>query len=207
MTVRRSSLIVTLVAQLALPACVVTDSRGRRRAEALGESLQPLRGERDLRQQDQRLLAALEARRGEITALIGPNGAGKTTVFNCITGFYKPTEGMITLTHPDGASFLLERLPDFKAGVAWYGALVGAAVRLALVGRGRLVRHFLAGMGAGLVLLLVAVPLCVFVARWASLRSLSTMMPSEARTRLLRSVIRMERISLKAVSRLSLTIA
>ena len=53
--------------------------------------------------------------RGDITALIGPNGAGKTTVFNCITGFYKPTEGMITLTHTDGAAFLLERhagLPD-----------------------------------------------------------------------------------------------
>jgi branched-chain amino acid transport system ATP-binding protein len=54
------------------------------------------------------------ARRGEITALIGPNGAGKTTVFNCITGFYKPTEGMITLTHPDGSNYLLERLPDFR---------------------------------------------------------------------------------------------
>src|SRR6476619_1426546 len=54
------------------------------------------------------------ARRGEITALIGPNSAGKTTVFNCITGFYKPTEGMITLTHPSGAQFLLERLPDFR---------------------------------------------------------------------------------------------
>jgi branched-chain amino acid transport system ATP-binding protein len=52
------------------------------------------------------------AGRGDITALIGPNGAGKTTVFNCITGFYKPTEGMITLAHPDGASFYLERLDD-----------------------------------------------------------------------------------------------
>ncbi len=38
-------------------------------------------------------------RRREITALIGPNGAGKTTVFNCITGFYKPTEGMLSLKH------------------------------------------------------------------------------------------------------------
>ncbi|GAU84049.1 branched-chain amino acid transport ATP-binding protein LivG [Bosea sp. BIWAKO-01] len=57
------------------------------------------------------------ARKGDITALIGPNGAGKTTVFNCITGFYKPTEGMITLTQDSGASFLLERMPDFR--ISW----------------------------------------------------------------------------------------
>ena len=54
------------------------------------------------------------ARRGEITALIGPNGAGKTTVFNCITGFYKPSVGMIRLRHADGATYLLERLFDFR---------------------------------------------------------------------------------------------
>jgi branched-chain amino acid transport system ATP-binding protein len=75
------------------------------------------------------------ANRGDITALIGPNGAGKTTVFNCITGFYKPSEGRIALAHgaaqvwdelaaltqrdarsitrPDGALFLLERMPDY----------------------------------------------------------------------------------------------
>src|SRR5262245_19413187 len=57
---------------------------------------------------------SFEARRGEITALIGPNGAGKTTVFNCITGFYKPSEGMITLTGRGGGSFLLERMPDHE---------------------------------------------------------------------------------------------
>jgi branched-chain amino acid transport system ATP-binding protein len=50
--------------------------------------------------------------RTDITALIGPNGAGKTTVFNCITGFYKPTEGLMHLTHPDGQGFNLERLDD-----------------------------------------------------------------------------------------------
>ena len=72
--------------------------------------------------------------RGDITALIGPNGAGKTTVFNCITGFYKPTEGRMALArqgiadqadvlsltrsgkkHMRGASgdlYLLERMPD-----------------------------------------------------------------------------------------------
>jgi branched-chain amino acid transport system ATP-binding protein len=83
-------------------------------------------------------------RAGTITALIGPNGAGKTTVFNCITGFYKPTEGRLALQHgdaalwnaleslteggergivrPDGALYLLERMPDYlvaqKARVA-----------------------------------------------------------------------------------------
>ncbi|WP_245480242.1 ABC transporter ATP-binding protein [Neorhizobium sp. NCHU2750] len=65
---------------------------------------------------------SFEAKRGEITALIGPNGAGKTTVFNCITGFYKPTMGMITLNRKNGNTLLLERLKDFeinkKAGVA-----------------------------------------------------------------------------------------
>ena len=82
--------------------------------------------------------------RGDITALIGPNGAGKTTVFNCVTGFYKPTEGRIAmiegsgvgpdtlrrltgsgrqwLTQSGGSAFLLERMPDheiaYRAGVA-----------------------------------------------------------------------------------------
>jgi branched-chain amino acid transport system ATP-binding protein len=73
--------------------------------------------------------------RGEITALIGPNGAGKTTVFNCITGFYKPSEGRIAFAHGDGAVweeldavtesgarrllrtggalYLLERMPEY----------------------------------------------------------------------------------------------
>jgi branched-chain amino acid transport system ATP-binding protein len=54
------------------------------------------------------------ASRGHITALIGPNGAGKTTVFNCITGFYHPTVGMIRLNHAGGETFLLERLLDFR---------------------------------------------------------------------------------------------
>jgi branched-chain amino acid transport system ATP-binding protein len=79
---------------------------------------------------------SFNARHGEITALIGPNGAGKTTVFNCITGFYKPTTGRIILApqgqpaqadidaltassrrwhiSSSGSVFLLERLPDFE---------------------------------------------------------------------------------------------
>ena len=76
---------------------------------------------------------SFEVGRGDITALIGPNGAGKTTVFNCVTGFYKPTEGRLALAREgiatpasvtaltrsaakhsrtaDGALFLLERMP------------------------------------------------------------------------------------------------
>jgi branched-chain amino acid transport system ATP-binding protein len=76
------------------------------------------------------------ANAGDITAIIGPNGAGKTTVFNCVTGFYKPSSGRIVLAPGGGRSendlaavtasgrrwrktaggavFLLERMPDFE---------------------------------------------------------------------------------------------
>jgi branched-chain amino acid transport system ATP-binding protein len=79
---------------------------------------------------------SFDVKSGAITALIGPNGAGKTTVFNCITGFYKPTAGRIALQRgapkmwstledltdsgkrgtasQDGALFLLERMPDYQ---------------------------------------------------------------------------------------------
>jgi branched-chain amino acid transport system ATP-binding protein len=80
------------------------------------------------------------AARGEITALIGPNGAGKTTVFNCVTGFYKPSSGRLLLCHgasptaeeldaltqsgrrwttaAGGPVFLLERMPDHEVAAA-----------------------------------------------------------------------------------------
>lgn len=50
---------------------------------------------------------------GEITAIIGPNGAGKTTLFNCITGFYAPTVGRLTL-EKDNQTYLLERMDGFR---------------------------------------------------------------------------------------------
>lgn len=49
--------------------------------------------------------------KGEIFGLIGPNGAGKTTVFNCITQFYKATEGSVYYTDPHGD---VHDLNDFK---------------------------------------------------------------------------------------------
>jgi branched-chain amino acid transport system ATP-binding protein len=39
----------------------------------------------------------LEVRELSIHSVIGPNGAGKTTFFNCVTGFYRPEGGEITL--------------------------------------------------------------------------------------------------------------
>jgi len=56
---------------------------------------------------------SFEAHSREITAIIGPNGAGKTTVFNCLTGFYKPTVGKLSLIR-DGHTYLLERMEGFK---------------------------------------------------------------------------------------------
>jgi branched-chain amino acid transport system ATP-binding protein len=50
----------------------------------------------------------------QITAIIGPNGAGKTTVFNCLTGFYEPTSGKLTMTHPGGKQYALERMPGYR---------------------------------------------------------------------------------------------
>ncbi len=52
---------------------------------------------------------SMEINKGEIVALIGPNGAGKTTAFNCITGVYEPTNGLVSFNgevivrnHPSG---------------------------------------------------------------------------------------------------------
>ncbi|MBR5292393.1 MAG: ABC transporter ATP-binding protein [Clostridia bacterium] len=52
---------------------------------------------------------SMEVNEHEIVALIGPNGAGKTTAFNCVTGVYEPTNGMISFygepmvcNHPQG---------------------------------------------------------------------------------------------------------
>ena len=51
---------------------------------------------------------------GKITGVIGPNGAGKTTFFNCLTGFYKPTEGVVSLNHPTRGALRLADLPSHQ---------------------------------------------------------------------------------------------
>ncbi|WP_322005129.1 ABC transporter ATP-binding protein [Paraburkholderia tropica] len=53
---------------------------------------------------------SMAARAGEVTSVIGPNGAGKTTFFNCLTGFYKPTSGSLTLSHPTRGALRLDAM-------------------------------------------------------------------------------------------------
>ena len=57
---------------------------------------------------------SFEARAGDITAVIGPNGAGKTTVFNCITGFYRPTSGELLLSADSSQPHRLQTLPGHQ---------------------------------------------------------------------------------------------
>jgi branched-chain amino acid transport system ATP-binding protein len=95
---------------------------------------------------------SFSAARGDITAIIGPNGAGKTTVFNCITGFYKPSWGRMLLslgeglsaadtealtasgarsrTLPNGSAFLLERMPDYEIAASAHVARTFQNIRL-----------------------------------------------------------------------------
>ena len=54
------------------------------------------------------------AKENEITSIIGPNGAGKTTVFNCLTGFYKPSDGEMTLHTNNNETISLKKYTDFK---------------------------------------------------------------------------------------------
>jgi branched-chain amino acid transport system ATP-binding protein len=115
------------------------DAAGARSATNAGSSSAPILRVDHLSMRFGGLVAindlSFTALHGDITALIGPNGAGKTTVFNCITGFYKPTSGRIALQYGDtgvwdelaaltdrgtrsvvrgnGMLFLLERMPDY----------------------------------------------------------------------------------------------
>lgn len=59
----------------------------------------PLLEVRDLAMRFGGLLAvdgvSLSVQPQQVVSIIGPNGAGKTTVFNCLTGFYRPSGGSI----------------------------------------------------------------------------------------------------------------
>ncbi len=70
-----------------------------------------------------------------ITAIIGPNGAGKTTVFNCITGFYRPTTGQILWRQQDQAINVVERLGEkLHAGDCLNPATLGRKLYYKMLG-------------------------------------------------------------------------
>lgn len=52
---------------------------------------------------------SLSVNEREIVAIIGPNGAGKTTVFNCLSGFYRPSGGKILFHDRE-----IQGKPDYK---------------------------------------------------------------------------------------------
>ncbi|MBQ0762502.1 high-affinity branched-chain amino acid ABC transporter ATP-binding protein LivG [Marinobacter psychrophilus] len=52
---------------------------------------------------------SLDVQEQEIHSIIGPNGAGKTTVFNCMSGFYKPSGGKIIFQGKE-----IQGKPDYK---------------------------------------------------------------------------------------------
>lgn len=52
---------------------------------------------------------SVDVKEREIVSIIGPNGAGKTTVFNCLSGFYKPSGGQILFEGKE-----IQGKPDYK---------------------------------------------------------------------------------------------
>ena len=63
----------------------------------------------------------LDVNQGEIVALIGPNGAGKTTAFNCITGVYEPTNGLVAFH----GQTILQNYPRGKMRTQYAGENAG----------------------------------------------------------------------------------
>ncbi len=101
---------------------------------------------------------SLEA--GQIVGLIGPNGAGKTTLFNCVAGFFAPSEGQIHLggkaiagLSPEacaragvGRTFQIAR--TFTSMSAGENVMAGALLRSRSVSKAReLARQWLAFVG------------------------------------------------------------
>ena len=85
---------------------------------------------------------SFQLRTGEITALIGPNGAGKTTVFNCLTGFYKPSSGRIAMFTGQAHGDELERLTRSATRHSHHAYLLERMKGDEIVRRARIARTF-----------------------------------------------------------------
>jgi branched-chain amino acid transport system ATP-binding protein len=86
----------------------------------------------------------------EIVGLMGPNGAGKTTAFNCITGFYKPSQGQVFYRGRD-----VTRIPPHRKaamGIARTFQNVGMVKSATALENLLTAQHTKAGYGAALAL-------------------------------------------------------
>lgn len=72
---------------------------------------------------------SFKAKKGETIGIIGSTGSGKTTLVNLIPGFYRPTEGKITVGGCDSASLPLEELRSRVAVVPQRSVLFKGTVR------------------------------------------------------------------------------
>lgn len=87
-------------------------------------------------------------RSGEVVALVGPNGAGKTSLFNCVSGFSRPSEGSLSFAGLDLGTSRRHAIAQAGVGRTFQNLSLfpGATVmENALVGRHPLMRSSIAG--------------------------------------------------------------
>jgi branched-chain amino acid transport system ATP-binding protein len=79
---------------------------------------------------------------GEIVGLIGPNGAGKTTTINALTGFVRPTSGVIHFDGVDIAAWRPERIANAGLVRTFQNAAMFASMTVAdNLATGRFLQH------------------------------------------------------------------
>ncbi|MEX2230124.1 MAG: ABC transporter ATP-binding protein [Dehalococcoidia bacterium] len=114
----------------------------------------------------------LDVAPGAIHGLIGPNGAGKTTLFNVVSGYYRPTAGVITLDDQRldglyrheiaraGVSRTFQNIRLFSAMTVLENVLVGRHVRIGVPGddRGGHARRHRTNRAVSAIQLLPGVP-------------------------------------------------
>jgi branched-chain amino acid transport system ATP-binding protein len=79
----------------------LTNARSEEQTRGPGETLRASAVSRSFEGVHALREVTLELGRGEVVGLIGPNGAGKSTLVNVLTGFDRPTSGVVELEGRD----------------------------------------------------------------------------------------------------------
>jgi branched-chain amino acid transport system ATP-binding protein len=79
----------------------LTNARSEEQTRGPGETLRASAVSRSFEGVHALREVTLELGRGEVVGLIGPNGAGKSTLVNVLTGFDRPTRGVVELEGRD----------------------------------------------------------------------------------------------------------